>query len=120
MPFITCKVNRPISREQETALKSRMGKAIERVPGKSEAYLLLNFEPDSPLWLRGENSEPIAYIQAAIFGNEGHHGYREFTVEITRAFGEILGIPAENVYIKYEDIAAWGVNGQYIDRGWYQ
>lgn len=47
MPFITCKVNRPVSREQEVELKARIGKAIELVPGKSEQYLLLSFEPDS-------------------------------------------------------------------------
>ncbi len=52
-----------------------MGKAIELVPGKSEQYLLLSFEPDSRLWLRGDDSQSMAYIDAAIFGNEGHYGY---------------------------------------------
>ena len=120
MPFIICKVNRPISRAQETELKTRMGKAIERVPGKGEQYLLLSFEPDSRLWLRGDDTQPIAYIHTAIFGNEGHCGYPEFTAEVTRTFGDVLGIPAGNVYIKYEDITAWGVGGQYIDRGYFR
>ena len=120
MPFITCKVNRPISWEQEVELKARMGQAIECVPGKSEQSLLLSFEPDSHLWLRGDDSQPMAYIDAAIFGNEGHYGYSEFTAEVTRAFGEVLGIPAGNVFIKYEDITAWGVAGQYIDRSYFQ
>ena len=120
MPFITCKVNRPVSREQEIELKARMGKAIELVPGRSEQYLLLAFEPESHLWLRGDDSRPAAYIDAAIFGNEGHYGYPEFTVEVTRAFGDVLGIPAGNVYIKYEDITAWGVDGQYIDRSCFR
>ena len=120
MPFITCKVNQPISREQETALKSRMGKAIELVPGKSEQYLLLALEPESRLWLQGDDSQPAACIDVAIFGNEGHFGYPEFTAEVTRAFGDVLGIPAGNVYIKYEDITAWGVGGQYIDRGFFR
>ena len=120
MPFITCKVNRPVNREQEMELKARIGKAIELVPGKCEQYLLLSFEPDSRLWLRGEDSQPMAYIDAAIFGNEGHHGYLEFTAEVTRAFSDVLGIPAGNVYIKYEDITAWGVGGQYIDRSYFR
>lgn len=29
---------------------------------------------------------------------------------------DILGIAPENCYIKYEDITAWAVGGQYIDR----
>ena len=120
MPFITCRVNRPISREQEIELKARMGRAIELVPGKSEEYLLLAFEGDSRLWLRGDDTQPVAYIEASIFGNEGHYGYREFSAEVTRAFGDVLGVPPENVYIQYSDIAAWGVAGQYIDRSWYR
>lgn len=120
MPFITCKVNRPVSREQELALKSRMGRAIGLVPRKSEQYLLLSVEPESRLWLRGDDSQPMAYIDAAIFGNEGHLGYPEFTAEVTRALGDVLDIPPDNVYIKYEDIAAWGVGGQYIDRRFFR
>ena len=38
------------------------------------------------------------------------------TAELTLAFHEVLGIPPENIYIKYEDITAWGVGGMYIDR----
>ena len=75
MPFIKIKTSCPISKEQEIMLKSRMGKAIEMVPGKSEEYLLLEFEDKCRLWLRGENAEPAAYIEAAVFGNESHAGY---------------------------------------------
>lgn len=119
MPFIKAKVSCSISGEQENELKARMGKAIELVPGKTEAYLLLEFEPNCHLWLRGENKEPIAYIEAAIFGNEGHAGYPAFSAEVTCAFWEVLGILPENCYIKYEDITAWSVAGHYIDRRMY-
>ena len=116
MPFIKAKVNCLISHVQEAELKSWMGKAIELVPGKSEEYLLLEFEDNCRLWLRGSDADPIAYIKVAIFGNEGHAGYPAFSAEVTRAFQEVLGIAPENCYIKYEDITAWAVGGQYIDR----
>ena len=116
MPFIKCKVSCPLSREQETALKARQGKAIGLVPEKSEAYLLLEFEDNCRLWLRGEDEEPIAYLEAAIFANEGHGGYPAFTAAVTGAFREVLGISPDRIYIKYEDITGWGVAGQYIDR----
>ena len=116
MPFIKVKTSCPISKEQEGTLKSRMGKAIELVPGKSEEYLLLEFEDNYRLWLRGENAVPIAYIEAAIFGNESHAGYPAFTAKVSEIFCDVLGIAAENLYIKYEDISAWSVGDQYIDR----
>ena len=116
MPFIKVKVGCHITDEQEKALKTRFGKAISLIPGKSEEYLLLEFEDNRRLWLRGENAPPVAYIEAAIFGNEDHRGFDDFTSEATSAFTEVLGIRPDRVYIKFEDITAWGVAGRYIDR----
>ena len=120
MPFIKTKVSCQISADQETALKKRFGRAISLVPGKSEDYLLLEFEDNNRMWLRGGHEEPIAYIEASIFGNENHAGYDALTAGITKALTQILGIKPENVYVKYEDITAWGVGGQYIDRGMFR
>ena len=64
MPFIISRISIPVSREQELELKAWLGKAIELVPGKSEEYLLLGFEDNCRLWLRGDDSEPIAYAVA--------------------------------------------------------
>ena len=114
MPFIKVKVNCTISKEQELRLKTGMGNAISLVPGKSEEYLFLDFEDNCHLWLRGINDEPVAYIEAAIFGNELHYGYDAFTAEITKLFTSVLSISPDHVYIKYEDITAWGVQGIFI------
>lgn len=120
MPFIKAKISCSVSQEQELKLKTGMGKAIELVPGKSEEYLLLEFEDMRRLWLRGKNDEPIAYIEAAIFGNESHYGYDVFTAEVTSLFSNVLSIRPDHIYIKYEDITAWGVQGIYIDRNQYR
>lgn len=120
MPFIKVRISCHITDEQEKALKTRFGKAISLVPGKSEEYLLLEFEDKCRLWLRGENDPPVAYIEAAIFENEDHRGFDDFTAEATKAFAEVLGVPVDRVYIKFEDIAAWGVAGRYIDRAMFR
>lgn len=115
MPFIMAKVNVEISGEQERQLKTRLGKAIELVPGKSEAYLMVGFEQDCHIYLRGENL-PAAFIEVSVFGNEDHLGYDELTAEITKIFSSTLGISTKNIYVKFEDIANWGVGGMNIDR----
>lgn len=120
MPFIKAKVSCPLSDEQENMLKSGMGQAIALVPGKSEEYLLLEFEDNSHLWLRGKSDAPVAYIEAAIFGNEGHDGYEAFTAAVTELFANVLHIRPDHIYIKYEDITAWGVMGMYIDRNQFR
>lgn len=120
MPFIKSKVSVPLSKEQEKEIKTKMGKAIELVPGKSEHYLLLEFEDNCRLWLRGKKDDPIVYIESAIFGNEPHYGYDAFTAELTRIFSEALQTMPDNIYVKFEDITAWGVGGMYIDRNQYR
>lgn len=119
MPFIISRVSNTINKEQEIELKTRIGKAIQLVPGKSEEYLLLEFEDNCRLYLKGDNSSPIAYIEASIWGNENHLGYARFTAEITKIFNEVLDIKPENIYIKYSDIVDWGVAGINFDRNQY-
>ena len=115
MPFIIARVNTSVSREQERAVKSALGRAIEYVPGKSERYLMICFEDNCRFWLRGDDSQPAAYIEVSIFGNESHQGYEELTRGITDVFSEVLRIPSGNIYVKYDDISVWGVNGFTIE-----
>lgn len=116
MPFITSKISRKISHEEELKLKRGLGQAIESVPGKSEDVLFTMFEDDVHMYLRGDNSEDLAFIQVAIFGTENHLGYDRLTKQIAELFKKVLGIKPENMYIDYEDISSWGVQGAFIDR----
>ena len=116
MPFLIAKVNVPLDAKQEAELKSQLGKAIELLPGLSEKYLLVGLEADCHMYLRGKNSEPVAYIEVSIFGNDQHIGYENFCAAVTKIFVEVLNIPPMNVYIKFSDIAAWSVNGIFFDR----
>ena len=116
MPFIMAKVNVPIGSEQEIKLKSRLGKAIELLPGLSEKYLLAGFESNQHFYLRGDNKEPIAYIEVSVFGNENHLGCENFSRAVTEIFFEVLNVPPQNIYVKFNDIAAWSVGGIFFDR----
>lgn len=112
MPFITSKVNVPLSLQQQEQLKSGLGKAIECVPGKSEASLMIEFEAGCSFYLRGDNSHSMAHVTVAMFGNPDHLGYEHLSLAIARLFHRTLGIDPTRIYIKYEDIPAWSVAGQ--------
>ena len=115
MPFIISRVNIPLSEEQETALKAGLGQAISLVPGKSEASLMLGFEDSYHLYLRGDNSQPMAYITVAVFSNHGHHGYEQLSEAISQLFHRVLDIDPLRIFINYEDIPAWSVAGRTFD-----
>lgn len=100
MPFVKVKVNRPVSPSQEVALKRRMGAAIGVVPGKSEASLLTEIEDDCRMWLAGDDTQAICYIEAALFGCEDHVGFPGLTRELASAVHDVVGVPRRNVYVK--------------------
>ena len=115
MPFLMCRASVPISREQEAELKERLGRAIVHVPGKSEANLMVAFEGDARMWLAGDDA-PCAYVEAAVFANEGHAGYGAFAADVAGAFSDVLGIQPSRVYIRFSDIPVWSVGDMLVDR----
>ena len=115
MPFCLCRVNVPVSREQEHSIKARFGEAVAHALGLDEKYLLLGIESGCRLYLRGGGDDPVAYVEVNVFGNEQHRGYDRLTKEITQLFHAVLSIPPGNIYVKYSDISCWGVGGMTFD-----
>ena len=111
MPFINSKVSVAMTQEQEQELKSRLGQAIRLIPGKSENWLMCWFEDNYHLYFKGDNSQPLAFIEVKVFGREDSVAFEKMTREITDIFGDVLGIAADHIYIKYEAVSNWGWNG---------
>ncbi len=111
MPYIDSKVSVGISAEQEKELKSRLGQAISLIPGKSESWLMTGFQDNYHLYFKGDNKEPMAFIEVKVFGGENPGAFDKLTAEITKIFGEVLGIAGDHIYIKYEAVSNWGWNG---------
>ena len=111
MPFIDSKVSVKITDEQEKELKTRLGRAISLIPGKSESWLMCGFEDDYHLYFRGEDSEPMAFIEVRLFGGPNRDAFEKMTAEVTKIFGEVLGIAPDHMYIKYSATTDWGWNG---------
>ena len=111
MPFIDSKVSVKITEEQEKELKTRLGQAISIIPGKSENWLMTGFEDEYHLYFRGDNSQPTAYIEVRLFGSPNKAAFQKMTEEITKIFGDVLGIAPDHMYIKYSATPEWGWNG---------
>ncbi|MBE6906086.1 MAG: hypothetical protein E7476_07455 [Ruminococcaceae bacterium] len=111
MPFIQTKVNVKISGEKEEVIKSKLGKAIELIPGKSESWLMLSFEDSRTLYFKGEKDQPTAFVEVKLFGKAGRDGSDRLTAAITEILHQELGISPDHVYVKYEEVSYWGWNG---------
>ena len=63
------------------------------------------------LYFRGDNSQPIAYIEVKVYGSENPTAFDALTGEICKIFNEVLGIAPDHIYVKYEAVKNWGWNG---------
>ena len=111
MPFINSKVSVKTTEEQQKELKARLGQAISVIPGKSESWLMVNLEDERTMYIRGDDSEPIAFVCVNIYGSADEKAFARMTEEITKIYGEVLGVKPDHMYIKYATSMDWGWNG---------
>ena len=111
MPFIDAKVSVPVTLAKEESLKQKLGKAISLIPGKSEAWLMLNIQPECHMYFKGDNSEPSAMVEVKLFGAASIDAYQKMTSEVTRILEDELSIPASRIFVKYDEVQHWGWNG---------
>ena len=111
MPYISTKTTVKLSNEKCEAIKSRLGKAIELIPGKSEGWLMLSFEGESTMYFKGKKDKPLAFVEVKLFGKASRDAYNSLTREITDILKEELNIQPDCIYVKYEEVSNWGWNG---------
>ena len=111
MPFIDAKISVALTLAQEESVKQKLGKAISLIPGKSEAWLMLNIQPECHLYFQGNNQEPSAMVEVKLLGAASPDAYQKMTAEVTKILNGELGIPANRVFVKYDEVQHWGWNG---------
>lgn len=105
MPFIDVRANCPITGEQETELKTELGKTIALIPGKSEEVLMLSFTDHCRLWFGGQQETPIVMVKAMIYGSASSEACSAFGDAVVQLFQQVLGV--KHIYFKLEDGTNW-------------
>ena len=109
MPFISTKTNTRITAEKEKIIKEKLGRAISLI-GKTESWLMLDFEDDRRMYFKGSAEKPTAFIEIKLFGRASASQYDKMTAEVTDIIGSELGISPDCIYVKYEEADHWGWN----------
>ena len=110
MPFINLKTNTAVSDDQATKLKAAFGQDITAIPGKSEAWLMVEISPENKLYFKGSD-EPAAIAEVSVFGNAAKDALEDLTAKICDSVEDALGIPSSRIYVKYDLVPNWGWNG---------
>ena len=108
MPLINVRTSLP-SLKDGSALLQELSSELANQTGKPEAYVMTLLETGVPMTFAGSH-EPCAYVEVKSIGALRPPA-------MTAAFCELIqartGIPANRVYIGFEDVQAscWGWNG---------
>lgn len=108
MPYIKTSTNVNIDDIKLSNIKSKMGEAI-RLMGKTEDWLMLEFNDNAKMYFKGNGSNPIAFLDVRVLG--GVNNSNEMTKELTNIISSELGIAPNNIYISYQGYSDWGYNG---------
>lgn len=108
MPYIKTSTNINIDDIKLSNIKSKMGEAI-RLMGKSEDWLMLEFNDNAKMYFKGNKDNPIAFLDVKVLGSVNNSN--EMTMELTNIISSELGIAPNNIYISYQGYSEWGYNG---------
>ncbi|MBE6537413.1 MAG: hypothetical protein E7673_05615 [Ruminococcaceae bacterium] len=112
MPFIDLKTTVKINENTEEILRKEFGKIITLIPGKSEAWLMLNFSGEQKMAFRGNADGECAMVSVDLLGGASDKAYDDMTRAICLAVNKILGVPLERTYVKYSEFEHWGFAGE--------
>ena len=111
MPCIQVHVTQKLTDANKDAIKAKLGKAIECVPGKSEGWLMVVIRDDACIYFKGNQSAPSAFVDVSVYGDDNPRAFDKLTGEICKILSDEIGTPINRIYVKYSSTANWGWNG---------
>lgn len=108
MPFIDLKTTVKIDNKKEAMLRAEFGKIIALIPGKSEAWLMLNFSDECKMAFRGNDEADTAMVKVELLGKAPEKSYDDMTKTICDTVNKVLGVPMDRIYVNYKEFSVWG------------
>ena len=109
MPYIKTSTNIKIEEDKLNNIKTKYGEAI-RLMGKTEDWLMLEFNDNAKMYFKGDNSNPIVFIDVRVLGSVNNSN--DMTAKLCEIIGEELNIPSNQIYISYQGYSDWGYSGR--------
>ena len=114
MPYINTTTTKNLTDSDVKALTAAFGKAIEKIPGKTEEWLMLNFDGGAKMAFHGDTEGDFCYIEVSILGKAEKESCNALTAALTDEISNRLGISPASIYVKFEDAELWGWQGELL------
>jgi len=116
MPYIHSVVSVKMSPEQKGAVKSKLGQAINEMPGKSEEMLMIALQDEQTMYFRGKPKEKAAFVELKMLYTQSLQAKEDFTRKVCDIYLQELGIPGEEIFVAFTETEKgnWGWNGKLV------
>jgi phenylpyruvate tautomerase PptA (4-oxalocrotonate tautomerase family) len=114
MPYINVNLSKELNPQQKEQLKRKMGEIITLIPGKTEAVTMVDISGGHSLYMRGKALENGAFVEIRLLGKAELKHKEALTEAVFRSLKELLGSPAEDIYVNVFEFENWGYNGKLI------
>ena len=107
MPYINTTTTKKITDAERAELIKTFGKLIEIIPGKIEAYLMLNFEDGKKMAYQGDAEQDCAILAVDILGAAEEKYLKALSDELCLAVNRVIGVPTDRIYVKFGVYDNW-------------
>jgi phenylpyruvate tautomerase PptA (4-oxalocrotonate tautomerase family) len=116
MPYINSVVSVKMSQEQKDAVKSKLGQAINEMPGKSEESLMIVLQDEQTIYFRGKSKEKASIVELKMLYTQTLAAKEDFTRKVCEIYSQELGIPGEDIFVAFTESEKgnWGWNGKLV------
>ena len=112
MPYFSIETNQALDRASNQQLLNKASAFIADLLGKTESYVMVSIQPESPL-VFGGSDEPAAFVRLKSIGLPTDR-CPELSQKICRLIEQELGVPQDRIFIDFKDLARnmFGWNGK--------
>ena len=100
MPCIVMYTNMEVPKEKAEELKKALVVSWEKLPGKSERWLITMFF--------GGKDTPAAFVNFKILGSLGRENCEILNEEFLTDVSQVLGIQKERIFVAHDECPSWG------------
>mgnify|MGYP005852025245 CR=1 FL=1 len=113
MPYINTVTPKKITPQQQENIRKALGRALLKIAGKGDDWLMLSFQDEVDMSFHGQESDTLAYIELKLVGVLTPGQKKQLVEEIGHIYENELGIPTNKSYIVIFEVsgANWGWNG---------
>lgn len=112
MPYFSIETNLTVDQASNQQLLKKSSAFIAELLGKPESYVMVSFQPETPLIFGGTDA-PAAFVRLKSIGLPQDR-CPELSETICRFIEQELGVPQDRVFIDFKDLARnmFGWNGK--------